>query len=703
MHRRHLLFSFVGLALVFLVLFGILAYRIAEDTALDREYTILQKFADHEASEISGLLNNGYMLLEILKKYHIESNSFYITILDSKGNPVPQPGPKEDLPWRPFKVPFSAIFSDQEEQGSLFFNHHQITWVRKAIPDSIYSLVLFFNDNSKAKAPLETLGARLAVTGIFIIWLAIWAALILYGVISRKTQKLELERQKADEQVRLLLDSTAEGIIGVDVEGNCVFCNPSAINMLGYDTEKDLLGQSIRRLLKITSSPDSDLLSDVVEHGKGIHVAYEEFHRADRTTFPVEYKIYPIRRESQIIGGVVSFLDITQRYNAEQEMMKLSRVVDQATDAVFITNPDGVIEYVNPAFENMTGYTKQDIVGKDFTILKETDVNKHQILNSIRTESIYQNLSINKKKDGTNLFTQEIVAALKDNTNTIRNFVFTSKDVSSQLKLEEKMQSAIRDKQDAEQANREKSAFLARMSHELRTPLNAIIGYSELLQDEFNEQEEKSEYISDLKKIHAAGNHLLALINDVLDFSKIEAGKMEFYFDEFPVKEMVNEIVHIIQPLMKKNRNEFSIKVPAHIGSMFSDTTRVRQCLFNLLSNAAKFTSHGKVSLVIDKYEYNHEEWICFEVSDTGIGIDQEQVNKLFREFSQLDAKNFQGTGLGLAISQRICRILGGEIKVNSKVGEGSVFSMRLPARQNEKSGLPATNKASAKMPASVK
>jgi signal transduction histidine kinase len=159
---------------------------------------------------------------------------------------------------------------------------------------------------------------------------------------------------------------------------------------------------------------------------------------------------------------------------------------------------------------------------------------------------------------------------------------------------------------------------------------------------------------------------------------------MEFYFEEFDIAGMIDEVTHIVQPLMKKNRNQLEITLLENVGSIYSDTTRVRQCLFNLLSNAAKFTSNGRVSLVVKRYRHKSEEWISFEVSDTGTGIPQEHLNKLFKEFTQLDSKKFQGTGLGLAISRRICHMLGGDIDVRSKVGEGTVFTIRLPIMQSQ-------------------
>lgn len=236
-------------------------------------------------------------------------------------------------------------------------------------------------------------------------------------------------------------------------------------------------------------------------------------------------------------------------------------------------------------------------------------------------------------------------------------------------------------------ATRHKSEFLANMSHELRTPLNAVIGYSELLQEEMEEQDH-AEYIPDLRKINSAGKHLLALINDVLDLSKIEAGKMDVYMEDADVGDIVEEVRVTIKPFIESFGNKFVVS-PAS-GRIRTDVTKLRQVLFNLLSNAAKFTENGAVSLETSrKRKDGADEW-QFRISDTGIGIAPDKMDRLFEEFSQLDAevaRKHGGTGLGLAISQRFCHMLGGDIDVTSELGKGSRFTVSLPALRDERKG----------------
>ncbi|AFY41345.1 ATP-binding protein [Nostoc sp. PCC 7107] len=244
----------------------------------------------------------------------------------------------------------------------------------------------------------------------------------------------------------------------------------------------------------------------------------------------------------------------------------------------------------------------------------------------------------------------------------------------------------------AEAASKAKSVFLANVSHELRTPLNAVIGLSQLLQDDATDLNLSGDFITDLETINSAGRHLLELINDILDLSKIEAGKMTLYPETFEIGNLINNLVLTIKPSIEKNGNILEIDYDEQLGTMYADQTRMRQVLLNLLSNAAKFTTNGKVTLTVKSEKPNSPSdsplgMISFMVVDTGIGMTHQQQQQLFQPFTQGDnstTKKYGGTGLGLAISKHFCQMMGGEIFVKSQPGVGSSFTVRLPLTVRE-------------------
>ena len=265
---------------------------------------------------------------------------------------------------------------------------------------------------------------------------------------------------------------------------------------------------------------------------------------------------------------------------------------------------------------------------------------------------------------------------VREITRTSRGFERLSKNLEEEVAVRtEQLREA---RLVADEANQAKSRFLANMSHELRTPLNAIIGYSEMLVDEARDIEQET-MATDLGRIHSSGKHLLGLINDVLDLSKVEAGRMDIVLDEVDVEQLVSEVSATVQPLLAKNHNVLETHVAFDSGVMLADGVKLRQILFNLLSNASKFTDNGTVRLSARR----DDGLVTFEVSDTGMGMTPAQMAKLFQPFAQAESdtsRKFGGTGLGLAISRRFAELMGGTIDVSSVAGTGTTFVVTLPA-----------------------
>jgi PAS domain S-box-containing protein len=359
--------------------------------------------------------------------------------------------------------------------------------------------------------------------------------------------------------------------------------------------------------------------------------------------------------------------------DAQRQRRYFETVVQNSPVAIVMLDLGGLITSLNPAFERLFGYTPAQALGQPLDDL----INTPETLAEARTYTVNaaagraaRGIGKRRRRDGSFLdveFAGVPVAVGDEHVGVMALY----HDVTELLQA----------RQDAEGANRAKSQFLANMSHELRTPLNAIIGYSEMLQEEVEERA-LTDLVPDLRKIRSSGRHLLALINDILDLSKIEAGRMEIYRERFAVREVLEEVAATVQPMMARNGNELDVRVTDEVGEITADLVKVRQVLLNLLSNAAKFTDHGQVRLRVDTQDQDGHGWITFRIEDSGIGMTDEQMGRLFEAFSQADAsttRRYGGTGLGLVISRRFCQLMGGDIAVESRPGHGSTFIVLLP------------------------
>jgi PAS domain S-box-containing protein len=349
-------------------------------------------------------------------------------------------------------------------------------------------------------------------------------------------------------------------------------------------------------------------------------------------------------------------------------------IIRNMKDTLIVIDRTEKIRTVNRALLRLLGYTEAELVDQPFSIISGGVPD--DALKSKSAQATFE--TTYRAKDGREIPMSFSTGILKSAEGQASGMIAVAQDITSRKRQEKELKEA---KVAAEAANATKSQFLATMSHELRTPLNAIIGYTEMMQEEA-EDNGHDEYVPDLKKVHSSAKHLLALINDVLDLSKIEAGKMDLYLETVEVKPLIDDVVAVVAPLVDKKANRLSVNLGPNLGAIHADITKVRQSLFNLLSNASKFTERGTITLDVYRSWQDGAEIFHFIVSDTGIGMNKEQLGRMFQAFTQADAsttRKFGGTGLGLVISRNFCQMMGGDITVESEEGKGTKFTIVLP------------------------
>jgi PAS domain S-box-containing protein len=510
--------------------------------------------------------------------------------------------------------------------------------------------------------------------------LALFAA---QAAVAIENAQLYEEVRGTRDFLQSIAANSADAIVTADVHGRVTYFSPGAEELLGYRAE-ELLGTRAVDYYRGGLEEARAFMQRLRVEGR-IRNYETALRTKDGGWVEVSSSISLLREvRGVVIGTLAIYKDMTEHKRAEAALReseeKYRTLFEECKDAIVINTPEGKVVDVNQAFLNLFGYTRDEGM--------EINVREHYIHPAdrvkFRQELEHKGAAKDfeaklRKKDGTEIDCLLTSTAWRAKDSSILGFQGILHDITERKRAQEELRLA---KEAAEEANRAKSAFLANMSHELRTPLNAIIGYSEMLQEEAADLGQE-DLTPDLQKIQAAGKHLLALINDILDLSKIEAGRMDLFLETFDVALMIQDAAMTIQPLVEKNYNTLAIHCADDLGTMRADLTKVRQSLFNLLSNACKFTAQGTITLAVSRETVDEAVWLTFRVADTGIGMTPEQMGKLFQAFVQADAsttRQYGGTGLGLTITQRFCQMMGGDITVESALGQGSTFTIRLPA-----------------------
>jgi PAS domain S-box-containing protein len=499
-----------------------------------------------------------------------------------------------------------------------------------------------------------------------------------------KAQREQLEA--SEERSRLILESSAEGIFGTDLEGRVTFVNPSACLMLGY-SQQELLGKPSHatfhhhrpdgRAYPQTECP----MHAAYKHGKPSRIEDECLWRKDGTGLQVEYGATPIFKEGVLVGSVVSFTDITLRKKAEAELayrLAFQRsLIETIPYPMFVKDAVGRFVGCNKAYEREFGITSDSLRGKtvlELDYLSETERRKFQdedmaVLQNAGHLSYELPIQYTDGQTHTTLYSVDGFRLADGSPGGLIGLLV---DISDQKRAAEELREA---KAKAEEATQMKSMFLANMSHEIRTPMNAIIGLSHLaLKTQLTPKQR--DYVG---KIHNAGTSLLAIINDILDFSKIEAGKLEIETTDFKLDEVISSVTTLTAQKAHEKGLEFLAHVAPSIPErLLGDPLRLGQILTNFVNNAVKFTERGEIRLEIDLMERaGQKAQLRFAVRDTGIGMTKDQAAKLFQPFTQADmstTRKHGGTGLGLTICQRLVELMGGRIWLESNPGVGTTF-----------------------------
>ena len=526
------------------------------------------------------------------------------------------------------------------------------------------------------------------------------------------------EKLKSSEQkIRAIINTVGEGIITVGTNYKIRFVNQELCKIFGY-SEKELVGRDLQLLIpaKFKTAHEESFRRCMDGNAPQIlgHRLEVEGLRKNGSVFPIELRIEEtVTGEDEDRFFTAAISDITDRKLAEESLKKLNNAIDQTGDGVVITDAEGRIEYVNPAFEMITGYSKAEAIGANTRILKsgeQDDDVYEQLWDTIKFGRIWNGEIINKSKTGDFYYVDITISPVLDDKGSITHFIAIMNDITEKKELEEKVQQRteelaeernslerkvttrtqeLRDSiikiEDAklrvEHANRAKAQFLSAMSHELRTPLNGILGFNDLLQGQFFGKLNKKQ-VGYVNQIEDSGRHLLSLINDLLDTAKIDAGAMELKLEECKLKVIINSSVDMISSQAREKKLTIEVSIDPKLTFVVVDARKIKQILLNLLSNAIKYTHKGGKIFIRTIEE---SSMFRVEVEDTGIGIESDQLEKIFIEFHQADHvrdEQLGGTGIGLSLTHKLVELHGGKIGVESKPGKGSKFWFTLPGNK---------------------
>jgi PAS domain S-box-containing protein len=504
--------------------------------------------------------------------------------------------------------------------------------------------------------------------------------LTIAGIVTDITDRknTEAKLRKSEAKFRSIFNTLQDAYLQTDINGNFVLASPSAVRMFGFESPEEITETPASELYARNSDWEK-MLKELKTKGK-LTDYIAEGKQKNGIRFWISMNVQFTYESGNITGTMGVIRDITERKKHEDKINTLTTAVEQSQLSIVITDINGNIEYINPKFSEVTGYSSVEAIGKNLSLIKSgttPDIDYQQLWETISSGRNWNGEFVNRKKNGEFFYQLASISPVIDQNNQINHYIAIMEDITEKKQL---IDDLIGAKEKAEESDRLKTSFLANMSHEIRTPLNSIIGFSELLLTSDLKPEHQTKFILNIKK---SGDGLLSIISDIMNISMLETGQIKLIKHRFCMNNLILDIYH--EYTYKEEKEiEFRLNIPDQETTIFieSDEARIRQILTNFINNAFKFTKKGFIEIGLLKISGS----IQIYVKDTGIGIPKESHKIIFERFQQLETtytRKYYGNGLGLTISKQLADLLGGKIRMESKPGKGSTFYLSFNTEQN--------------------